>query len=615
MLWHGNVDEALERIEDLLIDLHWIEVTASPAARKLSTSLTDLQTYITNNRGFIPNYGERHRQGEVISTAFVESTINQVVSRRFVKEQQMRWTLRGAHLRLQTRTKVLNDDLESTFRRWYPRFREAAPDSLTLTESAKRDPSQPRPDERRDPRALSRTLKHGAVRNAGTLWCYIVPLVVTISRDLLRLKLAESLAVEPRALTRRDVRLPGVRGKAFAVIGVRRCGKTSFLARYRADRMAEGRPRDAQLFLSLEDERLAGLEVSDLRWLLEEHARQAPRSEGSRMSLYLDEVQTVPGWEGLVRRLIDEGGIEIFVSGSSAKLLSREVATSLRGRAMEVLLQPFSFREALRHLGEEPSRSVERLSASARATLDARLRRYLAEGGFPEAQGLVARDRMALLNGYVDVVVLRDIIERHAVSNPLALRWIQRQLLANPGGHFSVKNHYDTLRSQGVSVGKDTLHEYLAHLEDAFLVRTVAMHSASERQRMVNPRKAYPVDPGLIALFERSGRTHLGRALETAVLIELERRGWEVSYVRTSDGLEVDFLAHRAGDPPLLVQVCLESQGDETWTRELRALQSAASAHPDARKFLVTLDAVPPEQPMPPDITWAPASRWLLEEV
>ena len=85
--------------------------------------MTEFETYIRNNREFIPNFGERRRQGEPISTAFVESTINQVVSRRFVKKQQMQWTLRGAHLLLQTRTKVLNDDLAKVFRRWYPKFR------------------------------------------------------------------------------------------------------------------------------------------------------------------------------------------------------------------------------------------------------------------------------------------------------------------------------------------------------------------------------------------------------------------------------------------------------------------------------------------------------------
>jgi predicted AAA+ superfamily ATPase len=422
-------------------------------------------------------------------------------------------------------------------------------------------------------------------------------------------------APEP-ALTRRDVRLPGIPGKALAVIGVRRGGKTSFLRQCKADRLAAGRPAESQLLLSLEDERLAGMSVADLGWLLDEHARQLPGlREAGGITVYLDEVQTVPGWEGLVRRLMDTGGVEVFASGSSARLLSREVATSLRGRAMEALVLPFSFCEALRHAQAEPARAWGRFTSAERAALDQRLRRYLATGGFPEAQGAEPRDRAALLAGYVDVMVLRDVIERHALTNPLALRWLQRQLLANPGGSFSVKKQYDTLRSQGVSVGKDTLHQYLSHLEDAFLVRTVAMHSTSERQRMVNPRKAYPIDTGLIALFERSGRTHQGRSLETAVMLELERRGYEVSYVRTTDGFEIDFLAHRAGDPPLLVQVCLESADDETWTRELRSLEAAAAALPKARPFLVTLDAVPPPRALPRGITWAPAARWLLEKM
>lgn len=131
---------------------------------------------------------------------------------------------------------------------------------------------------------------------------------------------------------------------------------------------------------------------------------------------------------------------------------------------------------------------------------------------------------------------------------------------------------------------------------------------------MVNPRKAYPVDPGLIALFERSGRAHAGRALETVVLLELERRGFEVSYVRTPEGFEVDFLAHRAGEKPLLLQVCLESEGDETWERELRALQAGAAAVPGARSCLVTLDPTPPTRRLPRGVTWVPAAQWLLEE-
>jgi len=125
LLWHGNVEEALERLTSLFMDL---ELTRDhcAAAEKLATGVAEFETYIRNNQESIPNNGERYRQGETISTAFVESTINQVVSRRFVKRQQMHWTLRGADLLLQTRTKALNNELEEVFQRWYPLFRVQA---------------------------------------------------------------------------------------------------------------------------------------------------------------------------------------------------------------------------------------------------------------------------------------------------------------------------------------------------------------------------------------------------------------------------------------------------------------------------------------------------------
>ena len=125
LLWHGNTPEALERLTGLSIDLSLFREHSAPAA-KVANGVADFETYIRNNSEFIPNFGDRWRQGQRISTAFVESTINQVVSRRFVKKQQMQWTLRGAHLLLQTRTRVLNNELEATFRQWYPRFRPKA---------------------------------------------------------------------------------------------------------------------------------------------------------------------------------------------------------------------------------------------------------------------------------------------------------------------------------------------------------------------------------------------------------------------------------------------------------------------------------------------------------
>ncbi len=121
LLWHGKVDKALARLGDLDRCInHFIDLY--PRSLQLKKAVQKFRTYIATNRAFIPNYGQRYRSGETISTAFVESTVNFVLSKRFVKKQSMQWTKRGAHLLLQTRVKTLNHELSTAFRRWYPEF-------------------------------------------------------------------------------------------------------------------------------------------------------------------------------------------------------------------------------------------------------------------------------------------------------------------------------------------------------------------------------------------------------------------------------------------------------------------------------------------------------------
>jgi hypothetical protein len=130
-LWHGNVYKALQVVQAVEMDLDAAVATSgNDTARKLLKAVEEFHTYIENNKGFIPNYGERYRAGERISTGFVESTVNQVISKRMVKKQQMQWTQRGAHLLLQIRTRVLNGDWEATFRQWYPGFRQCPAEEI-----------------------------------------------------------------------------------------------------------------------------------------------------------------------------------------------------------------------------------------------------------------------------------------------------------------------------------------------------------------------------------------------------------------------------------------------------------------------------------------------------
>jgi len=433
-------------------------------------------------------------------------------------------------------------------------------------------------------------------------------------REIIRQKIVDGLASPVPAFTRRDVRLPKVAGKAVAVIGMRRTGKTTFLWQVLGDRLAAGVAREGLLYFSFEDERLAGMAAADLHLVVEEYYRLHPQWRDARRAVFfLDEIQVVPGWETFARRILDTERVELFLSGSSARLLSREVASSMRGRAMEALVHPFSFREYLRYFGREPQRSPDRLPKAARSAMEKDLREYLACGGFPEALGVAGRDRFELLRGYVDLVLLRDVVERYEVSHPTALRWMIRHLLGNAAGTFSVNKFHGDLRSQGLHVAKDTLHAYLGYLEDAFLVRTVFIAAGSERRRMVNPRKAYPIDPGLIPVFDAAGRANLGHALETCVMLELERRGAEVAYVRTASGQEVDFLVRYPAGKQELIQVCADLTARQTYEREMNALLEAADEHPKASLHLITLE-MPVGAEAPPPVTVHAAGDWLLAE-
>ena len=436
-------------------------------------------------------------------------------------------------------------------------------------------------------------------------------------RDVIRQKLADETRSVLPELTRRDVRLPAVPGKTHAIIGMRRAGKTCLLRQLQRDRVAQGAPRETQVYFNFDDERLAGLEAAQLHWVLEEYFLRFPQHRDRRkVAFYLDEIQAVPGWEAFVRRVMDTEKMDLFVSGSSAKLLSREIATVLRGRAMETLVHPFSFREFLRHQDAEPEGDATFLPKAKRSAVEKFFGEYLTTGGFPEAQGLAARDRLPLLQGYVDTVILRDVIERHGVTNVVALRQLTRQLLGAAAGLFSVHRFFNDQKSQGVSVSKDALHAMLGHLEDAFLIRLVPLHTSSERQRQSNPRKAYPVDSGLITAFDRSGKPNTGHALETAVLVELERRCCERAYVRTAGGCEVDFLATPLTGRPVLIQVCADLSDAKTRAREFRALTEAMAEHKRLPALLLTKDSTgvsAAQSEAPKGVTVRPAWEWLLE--
>ncbi len=432
-----------------------------------------------------------------------------------------------------------------------------------------------------------------------------------VLEEKLNAALAPGLA-EP--ITRRDAALPQIPKKVHAVTGMRRSGKTTFLQQLVAESRRETAPERA-LYLSFDDDRLADIAADQLSALLEEFYRRYPQlRRRTTVAWFFDEIQLVTGWERFVRRVLDTENVQVVVSGSSARMLSREVHTSLRGRGIETTIRPFSFREFLRHRAEEPRTEPRRWTAQERSLVEKRFGEYLVEGGFPEAQGLARALRVELLQGYVDTVLFRDVLERYGVSQVSALRWIVRHCLRNPAGNMSVHRLFLDLKAQGHAVSKDSVHALLGHLFDAYLLQAVPLHTVSERQRNSNPRKIYPADPGLIHAFDASGRANTGHALETAVFNELQRRLAEAAYVKTAEGFEVDFLASYRDGRRELLQVCADPSTVDARERELRALADAAKSR---SKLSATLLVLTQEQSIAladSGLRVMPAYEWMLAE-
>lgn len=413
------------------------------------------------------------------------------------------------------------------------------------------------------------------------------------------------------AFTRRHTKLPWLPNKIDTVIGMRRSGKTWFVFQVISDLLSRGIPMESILYLNLEDERLLPIALSDLHRITNIYYRRYPQLRDRSCAFFFDEIQNIPGWEQFIRRLLDTENVHICLTGSSAKLLSREIATSLRGRSIATEIFPFSYLEALEHADIDTGGGI-RPGAKKRALLENRLLAYLLEGGFPEVQNIDAGYRVRILQDYLDVVILRDVVERHQISNIIPLRYMIRHLLNAAAGLFSVNKFYNDLKSQGIRCGKNTLHEYLAYLSDAYLFFQVYVHSSSERARMVNPRKIYAIDTGLVHACSRSVRSDRGRLLENFVFLELRRLTDMIEYYRTKKGHEVDFLITDRTGRRSLIQVSADMTAQDTRHRELRALSEAMKECDLKQATIVTLNQEETIETKAGHIQIVPASLWAL---
>ena len=381
---------------------------------------------------------------------------------------------------------------------------------------------------------------------------------------------------------------------AQVVIGMRRAGKTYLLFQEMHRLIAEGIDKRRLLYINFEDDRLQPPDPDILDRALETFYRMNPQARSEGAYLFLDEIQAVEGWSRFARRVLDTETAHLFVSGSSAKMLSTEVATEFRGRSFAVELLPLSFAEALLYSATELPTSAP--GSRLRSQLEAAFTDYLRTGGFPDVQNLDEAARIQTLQDYVQLVLLRDIIDRHEVRNVHAVRYFALSLLQSAGSLTSVNKLANDLKSRGIAVGRDTLYALLDYFTDAFLLFTIPVFDRSLRAREANLKKVYAVDPGLQFAVAPAGVSNLGARLENAVYLELRRRlrgtrDGVISYYSTGAGHEVDFIVGDpdVGQPSQLVQVCADMSKADTREREIRSLEEAMGETGISESTVVTM--------------------------
>lgn len=400
----------------------------------------------------------------------------------------------------------------------------------------------------------------------------------------------------------RELKVQEVPRKAVAVVGPRRAGKTFYFFQLLRSSKA------GSLYLNFEDPLLASVKGAEVLDVVNLYAEVA----GERVSrVFLDEVQNLDGWVVAVRGLLDRG-YSVFLTGSSSRLLPREVATQLRGRTFTYYLLPFSFREYLRARGFSVPAV---LSQEEKALLRRELLRYVDYGGYPE---VVLMPELAdrLLREYAEAVFYKDFVERHKVRDLGLAKYVYYFVLQNFSRELSVRRIVEWARSQGLRFDRNKVYTNVAGLQETMAVFFVRRYSEKVSLRESWPRKVYVCDTGLTRLFRRG--EELGRLVENVVFLELLRRTnenplWDIYYYRDQQQREVDFVVKEGPRVAQLIQVTFASSPDELDKRELDSLVKASGVLHCSNLLLITWNL---EDVLTRDgkrIVAVPLWQWLLK--
>jgi predicted AAA+ superfamily ATPase len=409
----------------------------------------------------------------------------------------------------------------------------------------------------------------------------------------------------------RRLQIETVRGKAAVCIGVRRSGKSTYLFQIIERLLGGGVPRANILYLNFFDDRLHHLRQNGIGLITEAYYSLYPEKKNTEMVYcFFDEIQAVPGWEPFVDRLMRTEKCEVYLTGSSATMLSKEIATQMRGRALSWEMFPFSFREFLDYKGIV---STGALSTKNRLLVQKAFEEYWETGGFPEVAGLSRNLRIKTHQEYFQAILFRDLVERHDVSHPKAVTDLAHRLVDNTASLYSVNSLTGYLKSLGHRAPKSAVSDYLEWFEDAYFLFTVRIFDASLARSNTNQKKIYCVDHALVTSVSSGILVNAGHLLENLVFSALRRLHPEIYYYRTKTGREVDFIVPMRGRARMLVQVCETLAEPQTKKRETMALSEAMAELGLKTSTIVTRNEDGRIDAVAGTIEVVPAWRFLLD--
>jgi len=352
-------------------------------------------------------------------------------------------------------------------------------------------------------------------------------------------------------------------------VGIRRTGKSSLLEMVRRENAQK------DFYLNFDDERLIGFAVEDFELLVECFIELF----GEQDLFYFDEIQNVLGWERFVRRLHNQGK-KVFVTGSNAKLLSKELGTHLTGRSLMFEILPFSFGEFLA-LNKFVLKKNDIYLEEVRRKLRSYFGEYVRKGGFPE---YLQTGNSFFLTNIFENIIYRDVIVRHKVRSERAMKELALYLLSNAGKEFS----YTRLKNMFGFASATTVREYVGFLQDSYLFFVINRYDFSLRKQMVNPKKVYSIDTAFSDRLSFRFSDDRGRVLENIVFLQLRRMGGEIYYHRGK--VECDFLVRSKDKICSAVQVCVSLAEDSTKEREVKGLLEACQTHNLRSGLILTED-------------------------